>query len=167
MGGTRSKKPSMQEIEDDADWARVSEEYAFNLAVSLGNYLAESDCPAPLVRWYCGAIDRALGRKLDRPSVFLEELGFSAGKRRPRLGPEWTARVIEQLMTERRLTWREAIELLQETARDHAGHVVGHRSIEKYIAEGRKIRARRAKVDAQITALRRGSSKKKGAGRGQ
>jgi hypothetical protein len=151
----RKQLERARDLADDVDWAKVSDEYAFQLAERLADWLASSDCPAPLVRWFAGAVDRA---EYD-PRKFLAELGFTAEKRRPRAGVAWTARMVGQLVS-RGYTQSAAIELLVD-ATYSARHPVSKRTIESYLRKHLADEKRDTRQRAIIAALRAKPPRKK------
>lgn len=135
-------------LADDVDWARVSDEYAFKLAERLADWLASSECPAPLVHWFAGAVDRA---NYD-PRKFLAELGFAAEKRRPRAGHAWTARMVRDLVA-RGYTQSAAIELLVDASYS-ARHPISKRTIESYLRAHQIEQTAESRRRALVAALR-------------
>lgn len=152
----RKQLKRASDLVDDADWARVSDEYAFDLAEQLADWLASSDCPEPLVRWFAGAVDRA---KYD-PRRFLAELGFAAGKRRPRAGHAWTARMVRELMASGR-TQSEAIESLVDASYS-ARHPISKRTIESYLRAHQREQTAELRHRAIVAALRLEPVRRKG-----
>jgi len=141
------------DLADDVDWAKVSDEHAFKVAVRLADWLTSSDCPEPLIKWFAGAVDRAE----HNPRKFLAELGFIAEKRRPRAGVAWTARMIQQLVASGH-TQSEAIKLFVD-ATYSARHPVSKRTVEAYLRKQKSDQQLAMRQIAIISALRTGAKK--------